>query len=641
MSRQLPSTGIGRATSREDAVTALVPDVNARTSDPAEKLDKRLKSKPRLSGSRSEERQSRGTADELTPEPGSALNLDRIIRARMGQFTLGLSPPGLSLVYLDWLSHMAMSPGKQYDLVRKMCRKALRFAFYAARSAVRSGAPPAITPLPQDQRFDDPAWQRWPFNLCYQSFLFAQQWFYNATAGVRGVSPHDEQVVTFVARQLLDIFAPTNFVWTNPEVLKATVKTKGRNFLRGIRNLLEDRERHLLGRRPVGAESFPVGKAVATTPGKVIYRNRLIELIQYSPTTDAVQAEPVLIIPAWIMKYYILDLSPHNSLVKYLVDHGHTVFMISWKNPGPEDRDLGLEDYRTLGVMEALNAVSAIIPERKVHAVGYCIGGTLLTIAAAAMARDGDDRLASVTLFATETDFTEPGELALFIDETEVTFLEDLMWDQGFLSTTQMAGAFQLLRSNDLIWSRMVREYLLGERDEMSDLMAWNADGTRLPYRMHSEYLRQLFLHNDLAEGRYQAGGRPIVLADIDEPLFVVSTIKDHVAPWRSVYKIHLFTDTDITFVLTTGGHNAGIVSEPGHPNRSYQITTHQRGDRHPDPDTWQATIAKTEGSWWPAWQAWLSSHSTGSVAPPPLGAADRRWYLPLCDAPGTYVLQE
>ena len=559
----------------------------------------------------------------------------------MGQFTFGLSPPGLSLVYLDWLTHVAISPGKQYDLVRKMWRKALRFGAYAARSAVRSDTPPAIAPLPQDQRFDDPAWQRWPFNLCYQSFLFAQQWLYNATSRVRGVSPHDEQVLTFVARQLLDVFAPTNFVWTNPEVLKATFKQKGANFLRGMRNFLEDRERALLGRKSAGVDAFPVGISVAVTPGKVIYRNRLIELIQYVPTTDTVKAESILIVPAWIMKYYILDLSPHNSLVKYLVDEGHTVFMISWKNPGPEDRELGFEDYRTLGFMEALKAVSAIVPKQKVHAVGYCLGGTLLAIAAAAMARDGDDRLASVSLFAAETDFTEHGELALFIDETEVTFLEDLMWDQGYLETTQMAGAFQLLRSNDLIWSRMVREYLLGEREKMTDLMAWNADGTRLPYRMHSEYLRQLFLNNDLAEGRYHAGGRPVALADIAQPIFVVSTVKDHVAPWRSVYKIHLLSDTDLTFVLTTGGHNAGIVSEPGHPNRSYQITTHKIRDRHPDPETWQATVAKQEGSWWPAWQAWLSRNSTASVAPPPLGVADHLRYLPLCDAPGTYVLQE
>jgi polyhydroxyalkanoate synthase len=228
----------------------------------------------------------------------------------------------------------------------------------------------------------------------------------------------------------------------------------------------------------------------------------------------------------------------------------------------------------------------------------------------------------------------------LFIDETEVTFLEDLMWDQGFLDTRQMAGAFQLLRSNDLIWSRLVREYLLGERQPLTDLMAWNADGTRLPYRMHSEYLRKLFLHNDLAEGRYEAAGRPVTLADIRVPLFAVSTVKDHVAPWRSVYKIHPLTDTDVTFVLTAGGHNAGIVSEPGHPRRSYQMASRKHGDRHVDPETWQAVTARRDGSWWPAWQAWLQRHSGGPMAARPVGAPDRG-YPPLGDAPGTYVLQE
>ena len=303
------------------------------------------------------------------------------------------------------------------------------------------------------------------------------------------------------------------------------------------------------------------------------------------------------------MKYYILDLSPQNSLVKYLVEHGHTVFMISWKNPGPEDRDLGLEDYRSLGVMEALKAVAAVCPGRKVHAVGYCLGGTILAITAAALARDGDERLQTVTLFAAETDFTEPGELSLFIDETEVAFLEDLMWDQGFLDSKQMAGAFQLLRSNDLIWSRLEREYLLGQREPMNDLMAWNADGTRLPYRMHSEYLRKMFLHNDLAEGRYEVADRPVSLRDIRVPMFAVGTVRDHVAPWQSVYKIHRLTETDLTFVLTSGGHNAGIVSEPGHPRRSYQMATKKVGDRCVDPQTWQATAPRTEGSWWPAWQ--------------------------------------
>jgi polyhydroxyalkanoate synthase len=558
----------------------------------------------------------------------------------VGRLSCGLSPPGLLLVYLDWLTHLAFSPGKQQELGVKALRKALRFGLYAARAALRPDTPPAIEPLPQDQRFNDPAWQRWPFKLYYQSFLLGQQWLHNATTGVRGVSRHDESVVTFVARQILDVFAPTNYPWTNPEVLQAALHQGGSNFIRGLQNLVEDWERAVLNRRPAGTEAFEPGKTVAVTPGKVVYRNRLIELIQYTPTTATVHLEPVLIVPAWIMKYYILDLSPHNSLVKYLVDHGHTVFMISWKNPGPEDRDLGLEDYRTLGVGAALAAASAIRPGCRVHAVGYCLGGTLLAIAAAALARDGDDRLGTVTLFATETDFTEAGELSLFIDETEVTFLEDLMWDQGFLDTKQMAGAFQLLRSNDLIWSRLVRDYLLGERQGLTDLMAWNDDATRMPCRMHSEYLRRLFLNNDLAEGRFDAAGRTVTLADVRVPLFVVSTVKDHVAPWRSVYKIHLLTDTEITFVLTAGGHNAGIVSEPGHPHRSYQLARHNVDDRHIDADTWQAVTPRREGSWWPAWQSWLADHSGGRAAPLATGAPDRG-YPPLGDAPGTYVLQE
>jgi polyhydroxyalkanoate synthase len=314
--------------------------------------------------------------------------------------------------------------------------------------------------------------------------------------------------------------------------------------------------------------------------------------------------------------------------------------MISWKNPGPEDRDLGLEDYRTLGVMAALDAISAIQPGRKVHAAGYCLGGTLLAIAAAAMARDGDDRFQTVTLFAAETDFTEAGELMLFIDETEVTFLEDLMWDQGFLDSSQMAGAFQLLRSKDLIWSRLVRDYLLGERTGLTDLMAWNTDATRLPYRMHSEYLRKLFLHNDLAEASYEAAGRTVTLADLRLPLFAVGTVKDHVTPWRSVYKIHVLTDAEVTFVLAAGGHNAGIVSEPGHPHRSYQLATRRPGDRYLDPETWQMSTPRHEGSWWPVWQTWLKEHSSGPLAPPLLGAPDRG-YPPLGDAPGTYVLQQ
>jgi len=290
-------------------------------------------------------------------------------------------------------------------------------------------------------------------------------------------------------------------------------------------------------------------------------------------------------------------------------------------------------------VMAALDAVTAIVPEHSIHAVGYCLGGTLLSVAAAAMARDGDMRLKSLTLFAAQTDFTEAGELSLFIDEGQVRFLEDMMTQSHYLDGKQMSGAFQLLRSRDLLWSAAVHEYLMGERPPMIDLMAWNADTTRLPFRMHSEYLRHFFLQNDLAEGHYEAGGKAVSLRDIRSPIFAVSTITDHVAPWRSVYKIQMLTDADVTFVLSNGGHNAGIVSPPGHPRRHFQIATHKETDTYIDPDSWQISARRVEGSWWPCWRDWLNCHSSEKVPPPPMGAP-KKGYAPLIDAPGTYVLE-
>jgi polyhydroxyalkanoate synthase len=292
-----------------------------------------------------------------------------------------------------------------------------------------------------------------------------------------------------------------------------------------------------------------------------------------------------------------------------------------------------------MGIEWALKAIGAIVKGHKINAVGYCLGGTLLAIEAAKLAREGDDRLNTITLLAAQTDFEEPGELSLFIDDGELSFLEDIMWDQGYLDTKQMAGAFQLLRSNDLIWSRLLHEYLAGQREELTDLMAWNSDATRMPYKMHSEYLRKLFLRNDLSEGRYEVDGRPVVLSDIRAPIFAVGTETDHVSPWRSVYKIHLPVDTDVTFVLTSGGHNAGIVSEPGHARRRFRSSRRGAGEKYLDPDTWYLITKPQDGSWWPEWVSWLAENSTGNTEAPQLGSSDEG-YAPICDAPGTYVLQ-
>ncbi|MCL5776504.1 alpha/beta fold hydrolase [Limibaculum sp. FT325] len=563
--------------------------------------------------------------------------MDHATRALIARTTAGLSPAAMWATWADWAIHLATSPGKQSQLVSKALRKAMRLHRHACDCALSGGTAEAcIEPLAQDRRFAHESWQEPPFNLIYQSFLLTQQWWHNATTGVRGVTRHHERGVEFAARQILDVFSPSNFLPTNPELLARTRDELGQNLVRGMQNFVEDFDRAVAGKPPVGAEAFEVGRDVAITPGKVIYRNRLIELIQYAPATDKVRPEPVLIVPAWIMKYYILDLSPANSMVKYLTEQGFTVFMISWRNPGPEDRDLGMEDYRRLGPMAALDAVGQVCPGEKVHAVGYCLGGTLLSIAAAAMARDGDQRLGTISYFAAQSDFSDAGELMLFISESEVTFLEDMMWEQGFLDSKQMSGAFQILRSNDLIWSRMLRTYLMGERDRMNDLMAWNADSTRMPYRMHSEYLRKLFLENELSAGKYEVEGRPVSLGDIRVPIFAVGTETDHVAPWRSAFKVHQQTDTEATFVLTNGGHNAGVVAEPGHPRRRYRIRTRGRDANHLSPDEWLQKAAQHEGSWWPAWTEWLARHSGALAVPPGLGLAAEPG---LPDAPGSYVL--
>lgn len=561
--------------------------------------------------------------------PGAACTrsdpLDRLLHAREARFTGSLSPASMTLAYLDWALHLANAPGRQLELAQCAAEQWARLMSPAHWTAPARG----------DRRFCDPAWSQAPFNVISQAFLLAEEWWQAATHGPPGVARQHGDVVAFGTRQIVDMFSPSNFVATNPEVVTAAVRESGWNFARGLMNYLTDATRLMTGQSG-GTSGFVIGRDVAVTPGKVVLRNELIELIQYAPTTGAVRPQPILMVPAWIMKYYILDLSPHNSLVRFLVSQGFTVFCISWRNPTADMRDIGLDDYRRLGVMAALAAITGICgAHTTVHACGYCLGGTLLAITAAAMARDGDERLETVTLLAAQTDFTEAGELQLFTDESQLALLDDVMWRQGYLDSSQMAGAFEMLRSNDLVWSRVIKTYLLGEREQPTDLMAWNADATRMPCRMHSQYLHDMFLHNDLAEGRFRVEGHPVAISAIRQPIFTVGTETDHVAPWRSVYKIHLLNEGDITFVLTSGGHNAGIVSEPGHPHRHYRIGHRAAQGEFVAPEDWMAAATGHDGSWWAEWTAWLNAHSGDATAPPPLAAGG---CPALTEAPGSYV---
>lgn len=533
-------------------------------------------------------------------------------------------------LWSDWAAHFATAPDLHVDLANSAAEGWMKWLHYVSLGCPDDPAVKPVTPPKTDRRFKGLEWQYPPFTAAAQAFLLTEDLAEKAARDVPGLSPSRRASMAFLTRQLLDAASPSNFPMTNPTVLLRTFETGGANIQHGLERALRD---ITSGVQPT--MTAQVGQDVATAPGKVVYRNHLIELIQYEPTTDSVHPEPILIVPAWIMKYYILDLSPENSLVRYLTEQGFTVFMISWRNPTEEDAQCGMQDYLDLGPRAALDVIAEQTGTSKVHAAGYCLGGTLLSIAAAAMARDGDDRLASMTLLAAQTDFSEPGELSLFVDESQVSFLEDVMNEQGYLDASQMMSAFQMMRSNDLIWSQMIRKYLLGEDDApMSDLMSWNADTTRMPARMHSEYLRHMFLNNDLAAVRYHVDGHHISLRDIRCPIFAVGTETDHIAPWTSVFKIHNLAHADVTFALTNGGHNAGVLSEPGHHHRHYRLYTVHDQDKALSPEDWLLTAPMEEGSWWTSWAAWLADESGPKVAPPKMGKS-------LADAPGTYVFQE
>jgi polyhydroxyalkanoate synthase subunit PhaC len=560
------------------------------------------------------------------------------VHPAIANLTGGASPTLLARAFRDWAMRLATSPSKQMELLAKGAGNAVRLGNYAWHCAAEdeSAEPNSAEPPAKDQRFAAETWQKWPFNLAAQTFLLQQDWWHAATTGVHGVSRKHQDTVEFMTRQWLDMIAPPNLVLTNPDLFWRTMQAGGFNLLHGFKSLAEDWQRILDGGKPAGTEKFIPGQNVAVTPGRVVHRNELMELIQYEPSASAVRREPVLFVPPWVKKYYVLDLSPQNSLVKYLTDQGFTVFMISWKNPGPEDRDLGLEHYRTLGVGEALAAIRAIAPFQKVHAAGYCLGGTLLSIAAAAMARDGEDRLATLTLLATQTDFSDTGEATLFLDEGEAASIEDLMRTQGFLDERAASAAFQMLWSKDLAWSRIIGEYLRGERPPVTDLTAWNADAPRVPYRLHSECLRELFLGNDLAEDRFVAGNEPVALSDIRLPVFAMGAEHDHIVPWQSTYRISGQIEGPVTYVRSGAGHGTSIVEQPGCADCGYRIGHINHAE--PDPERFLAGSQQRQGSWWPEWAAWLANYSGPADIWQAMGAPQSGY--PARDAaPGTYVL--
>lgn len=556
--------------------------------------------------------------------------LDRQVRALAAHLTRGGSLASAWLAWFDWQCHLAVAPGKFGAAWESWLE-------HGARSA--HGWVPGV-PAPArggDLRFGHPDWKNWPWRCLRDTFLDFEGFMQSLTEGVPGVSPHHGRVASFMTRQWVDWLSPSNVWFLNPAVLHETVSDSGTNFIKGAGYWLDDLQDVVASiadkpwlRRP---PAFAVGRDVAVTPGKVVYRNHLMEVIQYRPATPKVWQEPLLIVPSWIMKYYILDLQPQDSLVRYLVEHGHTVFMVSWRNPGEEARDIGLNDYLEHGVLQALAVARERCGGAAVHGVGYCLGGTLLAVAAALLARDANgEPLKSATLFAAQVDFSEPGELGLFIDHSSMAVLDALMWSQGYLDGWQLAAVFQMLGPRDRAASRVLNEYMLGKRLRPSDLVSWNRDATRLPYRMHADCLNHFYLSNDLARGRYCVGGKPVALADIDIPLFAVATEHDHVSPWQSVYKLHLLTRGELSFVLTSGGHNAGIVAEPGHPGRRFHIATRAGTERYRSPQDYLRSATPTEGSWWPCWQQWLETQSTGRCAArnPEPGALE--------DAPGRYV---
>ncbi len=494
---------------------------------------------------------------------------------------------------------------------------------------------PIVEPERGDRRFRDPAWDDHAlFDFIKQSYLLTARWLVETINDVDGLNEKTRQKVDFYTRQFVDALAPSNFVATNPEVLRTTFETGGENLLRGLNNLLDDLARGdgKLAIKMTDLDAFQLGKNIAATPGKVIYQTSLMQLIQFTPTTDQVYQRPLLIMPPWINKYYILDLQPKNSFIKYAVEQGFTVFVISWINPDREHAEKTFEDYMFEGPLAALEAIEQATGEREVNVIGYCLGGTLLACTLAYMAAKQDRRVKAATFFASLVDFEDPGELGVFIDEEQLAVMDQRMAKRGYLEGREMATTFNMLRANDLIWSFVINNYLLGKEPFPFDLLYWNSDSTRMPYAMHSYYLHKFYQENRLVEpGGITLGGVPIDLRKIRLPVYLLSTREDHIAPWTSTYAATQLFRGDTTFVLAGSGHIAGVINPPS--VQKYGFWTSE--ELPPDPKDWFEHAENRPGSWWPHWREWTAARSGKLV--PARQPGDGK-LTPIEDAPGSYV---
>ncbi len=544
-------------------------------------------------------------------------------------------PLNLRPTLLELSARLMADPARLVQAQLALWQDYLRLWQTTGRRLLGQPAQPVVEPEQGDRRFRDPAWDDHAlFDFIKQSYLLTARWLVSTVNQLDGLDEKSRQKIDFYTRQFVDAMAPSNFVATNPEVLRATIETGGENLLRGLNNLLDDlaRGEGKLAIKMTDLDAFALGRNLALTPGKVVFQTDLMQLIQYAPATEQVHRRPLLIIPPWINKYYILDLQPKNSFIKYAVEQGFTVFVISWANPAREHAAKTFEDYMVEGPLAALEAIAKATGEADANVIGYCLGGTLLAATLAYMAVKRDSRVKAATFFASLVDFKNPGELGVFIDEEQLAAMDAMMAERGYLEGRHMATTFNMLRANDLIWSFVINNYLLGKEPFPFDLLYWNSDSTRMPYAMHSFYLRKFYQENQLVvPGGISLGGVPVDLRKIDLPVYILSTREDHIAPWLSTYRATQLYRGQTTFVLAGSGHIAGVINPPS--VQKYGFWTN--AELPPEPADWLAGASHHPGSWWPHWRDWNAKHSGELVPARQPGDGE----LPVLeDAPGGYV---